>query len=616
MDSNRYDYIIGIKDETAKGIARIRKSLSSISRIVPALSFAGMATFLKSTANAADEMGKLSQRIGIGVEDLGRLSYAAKLADVSQESLTTGVRALSRSISEAAQGSKEFAGVYASLGVSVKDAAGAMRGTNAIILDVADAFARLEDGATKTALAQKLFGRSGTELIPLLNSGARGIKELGDEAERIGLVFREDAAKQAEIFNDSLTRMQGAITGVGRQIAVSMLPALSDIADEMADAAAEGEGLMRVLRAMASGIGKAFQGSDAKQRGELLLQEIDLEKQLLAAKQRVTAAEADGAKARAFAAREAVERITKDLASVRARGQGLDVVMQDAAPKIEQGMKQSAEATRKVEDALAATTVQAEKLADVVKRLGLDKAADAAVDAFESASRELDALIESQNQAAASVFEGTRTPFERYLKDMNEVRKLHELNKISTETLARATRMYGEELDAAVAGAIPELEDLGDAMQETESFADSLGMTFSSAFEDAIVGGKKFSEVIKGLEQDILRMVTRKMVTEPLADMFGNMFGGGSGGGGIFSKLFGGARASGGPVESGRAYLVGERGPELFMPRQSGRIQASGAGGITINVHGVTDADSFRRSRTQVAAAAQFALARAGARNG
>jgi len=103
------------------------------------------------------------------------------------------------------------------------------------------------------------------------------------------------------------------------------------------------------------------------------------------------------------------------------------------------------------------------------------------------------------------------------------------------------------------------------------------GEIISQSFEDAILAGNKLSEVLRGLGQDLLRMAFREAVTAPLGTGLGN----------FFKNLF---RAEGGPVGSGNPYIVGERGPELFVPRTSGSIVSNdrlagasfGGGGINI----------------------------------
>lgn len=134
--------------------------------------------------------------------------------------------------------------------------------------------------------------------------------------------------------------------------------------------------------------------------------------------------------------------------------------------------------------------------------------------------------------------------------------------------------------------------------READSVARDLGLTFQSAFEDAIVRGEKLRGVLGGIAQDIARIIVRQTVTTPLAGLamsalsglggfFGGLFSGPGdirGPGGSTSIPFGGPRAMGGPVSGGTAYLVGEQGPELFMPGSSGRIIPNGqTGGVTVN---------------------------------
>ena len=102
----------------------------------------------------------------------------------------------------------------------------------------------------------------------------------------------------------------------------------------------------------------------------------------------------------------------------------------------------------------------------------------------------------------------------------------------------------------------------------------------------------------------------------PLLKLAMNLFGKGA------SVPIGGHRASGGPVLGGSAYLVGERGPEIFMPASAGRILSNGdsraavargayggSANVSVNVYGVQDVGGFNRSRTQIARQTKRALA-------
>ena len=134
----------------------------------------GFATQIKDAIDLADSFNKLSQKSGVAVESLSRLNYAAGLADVSTEALSTGLKKLNVSISAAAGGSAEKAALFKALGVSVKDAAGNVLSADKVMAQLADSFADSGDTANKAAVAVELFGKAGTDLIPLLNAGSKG----------------------------------------------------------------------------------------------------------------------------------------------------------------------------------------------------------------------------------------------------------------------------------------------------------------------------------------------------------------------------------------------------------------------------------------------------------
>jgi hypothetical protein len=113
---------------------------------------------------------------------------------------------------------------------------------------------------------------------------------------------------------------------------------------------------------------------------------------------------------------------------------------------------------------------------------------------------------------------------------------------------------------------------------DLQIIARNAGNMIASGFEDAIFSGQKLGEVIRSLGMDLMRMVFQQTVTAPLAK-------------GISSAILAGFRAEGGPVGAGSAYVVGEKGPELFVPSSSGSIVPNGAmgssgggsGGVTVN---------------------------------
>ncbi len=193
----------------------------------------GMTALVLPVARVGDEFFKLSQKTGVSVEALTALDYAAKLSDVTTEGLTKALQKLSIAMFdsrfEGAEGSK----VLKALGVAATDTTGQMRPTEAVLLDLAEKFARMPDGADKAALAVKLFGKEGLEIIPFLNQGREGIAALMDEAQRLGLVMSEDVARASEAFNDNLTRLSAIFEGVQRQIGAAVIPILADFTEQV-----------------------------------------------------------------------------------------------------------------------------------------------------------------------------------------------------------------------------------------------------------------------------------------------------------------------------------------------------------------------------------------------
>ena len=128
---------------------------------------------------------------------------------------------------------QEGSAALKALGVSATDAHGQIRPTEAVLLDLAEKFADMPDGADKAALAVKLFGKEGLAIIPFLNQGREGITALMEEAQRLGLVMSEDVARASEIFNDNLTRLSAIFEGVQRQIGAAIIPILADFTEQV-----------------------------------------------------------------------------------------------------------------------------------------------------------------------------------------------------------------------------------------------------------------------------------------------------------------------------------------------------------------------------------------------
>jgi hypothetical protein len=237
---NSAQFSKGLKDAQT-GLGKLGKAATiGFAAVVAgaAAATAALAPLVKGAINHADALAKSAQKAGTTVEALSRLEYAAKLSDVSLESLTAGLQKLGKSMSDAIiTPTSTAATAFKALGIEIKNSDGTMRNSDAVLADVADRFSRLEDGSTKTALAMQMFGKSGAELIPLLNSGRQGLKDMADESDRLGITISTKTAKAAEKFNDTLTTisqiMQGVVNKVmeAEKIATTVLPVIEGIAN-------------------------------------------------------------------------------------------------------------------------------------------------------------------------------------------------------------------------------------------------------------------------------------------------------------------------------------------------------------------------------------------------
>jgi hypothetical protein len=211
----------GLTDATNK-LARFGKQAGAAIAVAGTGAAVGLAALTKAAIDNADALDNMSQRIGVSVEALSRLQYAAKLSDTSIESLQTGFRTLANNM---VAGSDAFA----KLGISITNTDGSMRSSVDIFSEIADRFAGMEDGALKSALAVDVFGRSGLDLIPMLNAGSAGLAEFGRQSDEFNYTISTKTAKAAAAFNDNLDKINAQLTGVANKVMEAVLPALTDL---------------------------------------------------------------------------------------------------------------------------------------------------------------------------------------------------------------------------------------------------------------------------------------------------------------------------------------------------------------------------------------------------
>jgi predicted RNase H-like HicB family nuclease len=264
-------------DDAKKQVEDFGKKLNDLAGVVEFKELGGLAVeagrklaeFALHGSEVVDAMGKAAQSAGISTEQFSRYAYAANLSGVSTEDLGAAFSKLNVALAKAGAGVAEQRALFSALGIAVKDAQGNVRGTDQVLADLADRFADMRDGASKTALAVDVFGKSGARLIPFLNEGRDGLAELTAEADRLGITIDGSAAKAAEHFNDNLQKLRSSFDAVAGKVAANLAPALSNLTDQLLNSKDGAQALkdladvlttaLRILTTAAVGIAAAFQ---------------------------------------------------------------------------------------------------------------------------------------------------------------------------------------------------------------------------------------------------------------------------------------------------------------------------------------------------------------------
>lgn len=255
MATTEVKVVITGQDKASAKIQKMGKTFQKVGIGMLAMGTAiagGIFALAKSYADAGDEIAKMSKRTGFAVETLSELRHVAEITGTELGSIEKATKRMSRAIIDAERGLETYARVFRDLGLEIED----LRRMNPEeqFWAISNAIADLEDQTLKAALAQEVFGRAGTDLLPMLEEGAEGIAALRQEAHDLGVVFDEESAKEAEEFKDALARLQTSMQGVGKELIQAFLPTLTDFATKAVEAikkvkewVSENEGLVRSL---------------------------------------------------------------------------------------------------------------------------------------------------------------------------------------------------------------------------------------------------------------------------------------------------------------------------------------------------------------------------------
>lgn len=231
---------------TAADAAIVLKTGFQVLHGVASKAASGMRELVAGTAEAGDEIGKTSVKMGVAAGELQRLRYAGDRSGASMETVTQAIREQNKLMQEARQtGVTPFTDALDRVGLSLADLEAA-DGPEERLGIIADRLRLVEDKGQKTAIAMKLLGEEvGPQLVPLMNEGSKGIKALGDEAERLRLVMGDDAVKASEAFVDAQTNLNARLTGLKNSIGSDLMPIVKTYIVQLDEWIGENDELVR-----------------------------------------------------------------------------------------------------------------------------------------------------------------------------------------------------------------------------------------------------------------------------------------------------------------------------------------------------------------------------------
>lgn len=230
--------------DSADGVAnRFGMLKGAIAALATSAVVGGFVSMIKSVIDMGDKLKDLSQKTGVSVEDLDALGYAAELNGSSLDAVSGALGKLAKNMAEAAGGSKDAIATFKQFGISQAELKNGTVTVTDAMARIADKLSGMDDGWQKTAAAQKVFGKSAADLVPLLNAGGDAIRDARTELESMGALFTGTMADASDEFNDNLTKMRRMAGALGLSLAKELMPVMNGFILGLIDAKSKSDDL-------------------------------------------------------------------------------------------------------------------------------------------------------------------------------------------------------------------------------------------------------------------------------------------------------------------------------------------------------------------------------------
>lgn len=529
--------ILGDAQSTSNKMAGIFRATFAGVSVVAVVT--GIKRAMSAAIEYGDEVQKAALKTGLGASQFDKFAQAAKLADVEMTTLSKGFRTMQVSISEASTGSKSATEVFRALGIEFDQ----FKTLNAQqqLETIADQLVALKDPTDRARAGTALFGRAWDELAPFLLQGSAAMRAATDEVERMGGVLTNEQIQKLADADDSIKKLSVSWQGFSRTLAAWATPALVTF--------------FNVLR-------KGLGGGTVT---EQLKSELDELNAMIRRFESGHSGPATGINRNVYLRRRVVESQLAQLGDYSSSGpryRGNAPIASATAPpgfQPDAGKQTKSKAVALFEDIpITAQKITASAMDAMYAEM--DRATQTALDA------QLKKWIDLETQIETLLHEG----------------------KISADDArARTSELVAaqfEEIKITARHIFPEQEETrlsAFADQAARNLQDSFAQFLFDPFKDGLKG------MLAGFADTIRQMAAQLLASEILKAFFSWGAGLGGGFGAFFGRMANSVgRAGGGPVFAGSSYLVGERGPELFVPSSSGSIVrgGQGGGGMVVNV--------------------------------
>ncbi|WP_395020201.1 phage tail tape measure protein [Dongia sp.] len=578
-----------------RGLATIDKSFASLGRSINSFGAGlfslkgaaaaligvgaggGLVAMAKQALETVGGLGELASQIGVTTGLLQTMTYAGSQFGLSAEEAQGSLAKLTATIGQAAEGGKAQIELFDRLGIKILDTAGKVRSTDEVFRDLVEALSRIEDPATRAALAKEAMGRAAQRMMPLIEGGTAALDAMTKQAREMGLVFDQETIARADEAADKLATLSQVLGTQFNAALVELAPALTAVANGILDISKGIRGTLDNFKSIdAIGLDRLTEKLEAlqKKRDELIQSGAtpglkpkvsgswgadSLWEWLTKSSNDTTRI---GTPDQQLA--DVNAEIAQIMAIIRRRRDAMDALGASGGggatnPAGGDGTKAKTAAVREQTSALD------ELLANMARELELSKETDrqraiseALIRASAAAQRDYDAGLRDSPLVDPATVERIKATTGALFDQSEAQRKVGAAAQTSTRAVKDAT----------------------ESARRYESAMAQLGGTFGSAFEDAAIAmntadnaAAALGDTLKGLLQDIERVILRLTVTDPIVEGltgilkdidWSRLFGPGKygvssgkmqssgGGGGWFSDFFSWLGFHGGGIAGGR----------------------------------------------------------------